>query len=114
MAQRLQANARVLVLEVSKVLLGNEVQGPDQTSNTHKHPGQGGVVDAQREADTVTVEAVVDLQHTPARQQTGAQRSERQGPMSAVRRLQLRTLQCQPWPARCRTAEQSHADIRCM
>lgn len=57
----LQAHTGVLVLKVSKVLLGNEVQGPDQASNADKHPGQGGVADAQGVADTVAVQAVVDL-----------------------------------------------------
>lgn len=73
-AASLQADAGVLVLKVSEVLLCNEVQDPHQAGNTHKHPAEGGVVDAEREADAVTVEAVVDLQAAPAGAGTNTRR----------------------------------------
>jgi hypothetical protein len=61
-AGNLQAHAGVLVLEVSEVLLCVEEEHPQEQLHARQHPCQPGIVNAQGQTSTITVQTVVHLQ----------------------------------------------------
>ena len=58
----LEADAAVLVLKVAEVALRRKVERPHEAGDADDDPAEHGLVDAERDAGAVAVEAVLDLQ----------------------------------------------------